>query len=322
MRLRPYLYTLFLSAGIGSAYGQLPAETEKSELLPFGDMDRWMVRVVEESFVIGGNTKYLYEITDGDTLRNNTPYKPSASPWATSTVMAKVSGVVKASVTVFPEKRADGYCARLETRMEHVKVLGLINISVLATGTIFVGEITEPVRDTKNPQAKLNSGIPFTECPQALEFDYKVSPGGQQIKATGFSRIVNIPEQNNAEASLLLQYRWEDEKGNVYAKRVGTAYERYDREVSEWQNGHRIPIHYGDITNQNFFKPYMDLVTGENTQYCINSRGVTVPIQEIGWAEPDTKPTHLILRFSSGHGGAYIGTPEAKFWVDNVKLIY
>ena len=66
----------------------------------------------------------------------------------------------------------------------------------------------------------------------------------------------------------------------------------------------------------------MDLVTGENTQYCINSRGVTVTIQEIGWAEPDTKPTHLILRFSSGHGGAYIGTPEAKFWVDNVKLIY
>ena len=47
-----------------------------------------------------------------------------------------------------------------------------------------------------------------------------------------------------------------------------------------------------------------------------------VPIQEIGWAEPGTTPTHIILRFSSGHGGAYIGTPDAKFWVDNVKLIY
>ena len=87
----------------------------------------------------------------------------------------------------------------------------------------------EPVRDTKNPQSKLNNNIPFTKRPKALEFDYKVEPGGKQIKATGFSRIVDIPEQNNAEASLLLQYRWEDEKGNLFAKRVGTAYERYEK---------------------------------------------------------------------------------------------
>ena len=257
-----------------------------------------------------------------DTLKNNTPYKNSISPWATSTVMAKVSGVVKASVTVFPEKRDSGYCARLETRMERVKVLGLINISVLATGTIFVGEVMEPVRDTKNPQSKLNNNIPFTKRPKALEFDYKVEPGGKQIKATGFSRIVDIPEQNNAEASLLLQYRWEDEKGNLFAKRVGTAYERYDQEVKEWQNGHRIEIHYGDITGKDFYQPYMDLVKGESTQYAANSQGKIVPIQEIGWASPDTTPTHIILRFSSGHGGAYIGAPDAKFWIDNVKLVY
>ena len=197
---------------------------------------------------------------------------------------------MKASVTVFPEKRDSGYCARLETRMERVKVLGLINISVLATGTIFVGEVMEPVRDTKNPQSKLNNNIPFTKRPKALEFDYKVEPGGKQIKATGFSRIVDIPEQNNAEASLLLQYRWEDEKGNLFAKRVGTAYERYDQEVKEWQNGHRIEIHYGDITGKDFYQPYMDLVKGESTQYAANSQGKIVPIQEIGWASPDTTP--------------------------------
>ncbi|MDE5612975.1 MAG: PCMD domain-containing protein, partial [Odoribacter sp.] len=126
--------------------------TEETEDIAFGNMDQWMVRVVDESFVIGGNTKYLYEITSGDTLKNNTPYEPTVSPWATSTVMAKVSGIYKSSTTVFPEERDNGYCARLETRMEHVKVLGLINISVLATGTIFLGEIMEPVRDTKNPQ--------------------------------------------------------------------------------------------------------------------------------------------------------------------------
>ena len=184
------------------------------------------------------------------------------------------------------------------------------------------GEVMEPVRDTKNPQSKLNNNIPFTKRPKALEFDYKVEPGGKQIKATGFSRIVDIPEQNNAEASLLLQYRWEDEKGNLFAKRVGTAYERYDQEVKEWQNGHRIKIHYGDITGKDFYQPYMDLVKGESTQYAANSQGKIVPIQEIGWASPDTTPTHIILRFSSGHGGAYIGAPDAKFWIDNVKLVY
>lgn len=319
--MKNYLYTMLLCAGL-SYHSQAQSVKETVEPVPFGDMDKWMVRVVEESFVIGGETKYLYEITSGDTLKNNTPYKRTISPWATSTVMAKVNGVYKASVTIFPEKRGDGYCARLETRMEHVKVLGLINISVLATGTIFLGEVIEPIKDTKNPQSKLNNNTPFNKRPKAVEFDYKVNPGGRQIKATGFSRQIDIPEQNNAEACLLLQYRWEDSQGNIFAKRIGTAYERFNHKVLEWQNNHRITVNYGDITHKNFFKPYMGLIKGENTQYSTNSKGVMVPVQEIGWASPDTKPTHIVLRFSSGHGGAYVGAPDAKFWIDNVKLIY
>ena len=298
------------------------AQNTTEELLPFGDMDQWLVRVVNESFIIGGKTKYLYEIAPGDTLKNNTPYVNTVSPWATSTVMAKVSGVVKGSVTVFPEKRDSGYCARMETRMENVKVLGLINISVLATGTIFLGKVIEPVQDTKNPQSKLSSGIPFTKRPTALAFDYKVTPGGLQIKATGFSKIVKLKEQNRAEACLLLQKRWEDAEGNIYAKRIGTAYEQYGQDVTEWQNVHRIPVHYGNITQEPYYKPFMDLVTGENTQYCQNSKGVMVPIQEVGWGEADEEITHIILRLSSGNGGAYIGAPDSKFWIDNVKLIY
>ncbi|MDE6451052.1 MAG: PCMD domain-containing protein [Odoribacter sp.] len=320
MKLNKYVY-LLLCLGF-PLYTNAQTTPETTEEIAFGNMDQWRVRTVNESFVIGGATKYLYEITSGDTLKDNTPYKPTVSPWATSTVMAKVSGIYKASITVFPEKRENGYCARLETRMEHVKVLGLINISVLATGTIFLGEIIEPVRDTKNPQSKLNNNIPFTRHPQALQFDYKVSPGGEQIKATGFSRIQHIPEQNNAEACLLLQYRWEDQEGNIFAKRVGTAYERYDQEVSEWQNNHRITVHYGDITEKDFFQPYMGLIKGESTPHCLNSKGKMVPIQEVGWADQETAPTHIVLRFSSGHGGAYIGAPDAKFWIDNVKLVY
>ena len=54
----------------------------------------------------------------------------------------------------------------------------------------------------------------------------------------------------------------------------------------------------------------------------LNSRGESVPIQEIGWAEEDEMPTHLILQFTSSHGGAYIGSPGNTMWIDNVELIY
>lgn len=56
--------------------------------------------------------------------------------------------------------------------------------------------------------------------------------------------------------------------------------------------------------------------------YTRNSKGKMVPIQEIGWAKPDSEVTHLILQFSSSNGGAYIGNPNSKLWIDNVKLGY
>lgn len=85
------------------------AQKERFELLPFGNMNQWQVREIKESLLIGGNTGYLYSINDSkDTLKNNTPYKNTRSPWATSSVLAVVSGITKGSVTVFPEKEAVG----------------------------------------------------------------------------------------------------------------------------------------------------------------------------------------------------------------------
>lgn len=59
------------------------------------------------------------------------------SPWGTSNVMAKVAGITKTNTSVFKEKRGNGFCARLETRIESVKVFGIVNIAVLASGSIF-----------------------------------------------------------------------------------------------------------------------------------------------------------------------------------------
>lgn len=298
------------------------AAQSKVEPISFGDMNKWMVREIKESFVIGGGTKYIYEIAKGDTMFDNTPYKNVDSPWACSSVLAKVKGVTKASVTVFPEKRGNGYCARLETRIEDCKVLGLINIRVLASGTIFLGEMIEPITSTDNPQSKLVTGLPFTKRPKALIYDYKVTTGGECIRSTGFGKQTKVDQKDMAEVQLLLQHRWEDSQGNVHAKRVGTAWERFDKSVSQWQNNHQLVINYGDISSQPFFKDYMGLINGEKSYYTRNSKGKMVPIKEEGWTKSGESVTHIILQFSSSSGGAYTGNTDSRFWIDNVCLSY
>lgn len=315
-----HIYILIIiSFGI---FINVSAQIERKEQVKYGNMNTWMIREVKESGVIGGNTKYIYTLAKGDTLKDNTPYKKKDSPWATSSVLAKVSGVTKASVTVFPERRGNGYAARLETRIEKVKVLGLININVLASGTIFLGEMLEPITGTSDPQSRLITGVPFKGKPKALEFDYKVTTGGQSIRSTGFGKQKTLDQKDNAQVFLLLQHRWEDSEGNIYAHRVATGWEYFSKSVSTWQNAHRVALWYGDISGQAYYKPYMKLIDGDEAVYTRNSKGVMVPVHEVGWAKTDEEPTHMILQFSSSNGGAYIGSTDSKFWVDNVTLVY
>lgn len=289
----------------------------------YGDMDNWIVREIHESGIIGGNTKWLYELGPSDTIVGNTAFRNmGCSPWATSNVMAKVAGVVKTNTSVFPEKRGDGMCARMETRYESVKVFGLVDIEVIAAGSVFLGTVHEPIKGTKNPQAMLQSGVPFSKKPKALRFDYKVkaAPEKNRVRSTGFSRKSTVAGQDSLAVILLLQKRWEDEEGNVYSKRVGTMVQRYTESTPDWVNDATYPILYGNITSKPEYKPYMRIQVEE--RYTLNSKGKSVPIQEVGWAEPGEAPTHMVLQFTSSHGGAYIGSPGNTFWIDNVELIY
>lgn len=289
----------------------------------YGDMDNWIVREIHESGIIGGNTKWLYELGPSDTIVGNTAFRNmGGSPWATSNVMAKVAGVVKTNTSVFPEKRGDGMCARMETRYESVKVFGLVDIEVIPAGSVFLGTVHEPIKGTKNPQAMLQSGVPFSKKPKALRFDYKVkaAPEKNRVRSTGFSRKSTVAGQDSLAVILLLQKRWEDEEGNVYSKRVGTMVQRYTESTPDWVNDATYPILYGNITSKPEYKPYMRIQVEE--RYTLNSKGKSVPIQEVGWAEPGEAPTHMVLQFTSSHGGAYIGSPGNTFWIDNVELIY
>lgn len=289
----------------------------------YGDMDNWIVREIHESGIIGGNTKWLYELGPSDTIVGNTAFRNmGGSPWATSNVMAKVAGVVKTNTSVFPEKRGDGMCARMETRYESVKVFGLVDIEVIAAGSVFLGTVHEPIKGTKNPQAMLQSGVPFSKKPKALRFDYKVkaAPEKNRVRSTGFSRKSTVAGQDSLAVILLLQKRWEDAEGNVYSKRVGSMVQRYTESTPDWVNDATYPILYGNITSKPEYKPYMRIQVEE--RYTLNSKGKSVPIQEVGWAEPGEAPTHMVLQFTSSHGGAYIGSPGNTFWIDNVELIY
>ena len=313
-------HLLALAALLGCA--SLHAQ-EREELLPFGDMNPWIKREIKESSIIGGAQKEIYAVGPTQTIKGEIPYKPTGgSPWATSNVMAKVVGIVKTNSSVFPERRDGGYCARLDTHMEGVKVFGVVDITVLAAGSLFLGEVHEPIKSTKNPNGLLLMGVPFTKHPKALRFDYKVRIADREkrIRATGFGRETDVDGKDHAAVVCLLQKRWEDKEGNVYASRVGTFAIQYDKSC-DWQNAATYTILYGDITHNPAYRA--DLMKLNAYEYnTVNSRGKSVPIKEVSWAAPDEAPTHIILQFASSHGGAYIGTPGNSLWVDNVKLVY
>lgn len=85
-------------------------------------------------------------------------------------------------------------------------------------------------------------------------------------------------------------------------------------------NNATYQILYGDIRNNpNYDARTMGL---RKTDYARNSKGKSVPVVETGWAPQGTAPTHLMLQFSSSHGGAYIGSPGNTLWIDNVELVY
>ena len=292
----------------------------------YGDMDNWIVRKIHESGIIGGNTKWLYELGPSDTIVGNTAFRNmGGSPWATSNIMAKVVGITKTSNAVFPDWRAPGNrCCKLQTIMEHCKAIGLINIDVVVAGSIFLGEIFEPIKSTSDPYSKMEMGIPFTRRPKALRFDYKIEmpKESNRIYSSGFSKKKTYPGSDTAEMYIILQRRWGDADGNIFAKRVGTGRERYGKSTAGWVNAHEIPVWYGDITSHPGYKPFMGLIHADKNYYARNSKGKMVPVQEVGWDEADATPTHLMVMASSGSGTAYIGTIGLTMWVDNIGLVY
>ena len=296
----------------------------EEELVKFGDFESWITRSIKESAIVGGKTQKLFEVGPTGTFDGARAYtNQGGSPWACSNVYAKVYGVVKTNVSVFPEAHGNGRCAKLMTHVSTCKAMGIINISALATGCIFLGTLLEPITDTANPLMKMDMGIPFGRRPKAVKFDYKFySPGTKRIRETGLSRRQEVSGRDMAQCVCMLQKRWEDADGNIHALRVGSMHQRFSQNMTEWKEGQTFAIHYGDITKESFYQDWMGLQTGIKAFCAKNSKGKIVPVQEEGWAKPDEVPTHIILKFDSSHGSDYTGTVGNTLWLDNIKLEY
>lgn len=319
-------HTHLIIALLATAGTLTTARAETFELIKFGNFDNWLTRNIKESAILGGHTKQVYEICTPGTDNSGKAYTPrGGSPWGTSNVLASPAGITKTSNAVYPDTRSgNDKCARLVCEYEHCKALGIINIDVIVGGSIFTGNMVEPIKDTKKPYSKMNMGMPFTRRPRALRFDYKTSipATGERIYSSGFGKKKKLPGNDHAEALVYLQRRWEDADGNLFAKRVGTAREKYSRSTAGWQNGHTMTITYGDATTQPGYNSSMGLVPEEKSYYARNSKGKMVPVKEVGWDEAGASPTHAIVMFSAAGGEPYVGTLGLTLWVDNVGFVY
>ena len=278
-----------------------------------------MTRHISESSAIGGKKKTIYAIGPTTTINGNKAYSNmGGSPWATSNVYAKVMGISKATNSVEPAMVNGNKMAKLTTKIEEVKVLKMIDMEVMVTGTLFLGKVREPISSTSSPYSKMEMGMPYTKRPKALVYDLKVDMPNvnTRIKASGTGAKKTLQGRDQAEVYVILQKRWEDAKGNIHALRVGTGRERFNKSIP-LTKGHQLTIHYGDITGQSFYKSYMGLLNGKKAYYAYNSKGKLVPVQEEGWAPANATPTHVLVMASTTCGEAFVGTVGITMYVDN-----
>ena len=292
---------------------------DNSGQLNYSNLDSWYFRSVKESFFVGGESIKLFQIGLKITSGEKTDPKVE-SPWGTSNVHAKI-GLDIANNCVFPEKRNDGYCSRMETNVRGVHVIG-ITLDALVTGAIFLGDFIEPVKSIKAPIKKMNHGIPFNKRPKAVKFDYKCSPGLNRINTDKNEK--SVPGQDKAEFCMILQKRWEDAQGDVFATRIGGTRVFFGKTDNQWINGATFQVMYGDVSKEPLYDPQtMGLIPSVGPMYVKNSKGMMVPLIEKNWGKADEIPTHLVMYFDSSYQGIdFIGSPESVFWVDNISLIY
>ncbi len=304
-----------------AAWGSLLSHAQLKPI-PYGDFETWSVHYIQESRLMGGQLSPIYIPAPTDTLISNKAYQ-YADPkdmWTTSNGYVEILKICKTSLSVMPDVQDDAYhgtACKMVVKQQDVVVLGL-DVHFIMAGTLYAGRTHEPFIPFGDNDLNIEFGFPIEGCPQAVVFDYKaeVSPDSTltQCKALGKAKL--IKGFDCPKVYCLLQRRWEDDKGNIYAERVGTA-QMYVTESTDWVDGFVLRIKYGEVTNPTRHERL------QSWMHQMNSKGRNVPVKEVGWAAEGTQPTHICLSFAAScldqGGTGHLGNA---FWVDNIGLLY
>lgn len=310
---------LLLAIGYwGLASGEV---TRYIEPIAYGDMNEWQVRYIKESKLLGGKNKTLYALDATDTIRENKAYTPTeGNPWGSSATYARFMGIETAMEgSIEPEKRGHGYCCKLTNVISHVNIC---DIHAMVSGTLYMGEALEPlsISAKSKPYTAIDFGVPFTKHPVALMLDYKAKISeADSLISTEKNKPEYVAGHDCAVVYIYLQHRWEDQNtGQIYARRVGTAYERICETIPEWINNHEIPIRWGNISQLSDYQEYEGL--NRVAMMARNSKGKMVRVEEVDWSMDE--PTHIIMYISSSNAGAFRACEGNTLWVDNLRFVY
>ena len=291
------------------------------EAIAYGNMDQWQTRYIKESKLLGGSTKTLYAIAPTDTIKQNQAYTPiEGNPWGCSATYARFMGIETGiEGSVVPEPRGYGYCCKMQNILTHINIG---DIYAMVSGTIYMGTALEPlgILAKSKPYTAIDFGVPFTKHPVALMLDYKaLISESDSLISTERNKPEMLAGHDCAVIYIYLQHRWEDsETGKIYARRVGTAYQRICETIPEWINNYEIPIRWGNITTSPDFQDYEGL--NRVDMMARNSTGKMVRIEEVGWSIDE--PTHIIMYISASNAGVFRAYEGNTLWVDNLRFVY
>ena len=291
------------------------------EAIAYGNMDKWQTRYIKESKLLGGSTKTLYAIAPTDTIKQNQAYTPiEGNPWGCSATYARFMGIETGiEGSVVPEPRGYGYCCKMQNILTHINIG---DIYAMVSGTIYMGTALEPlgILAKSKPYTAIDFGVPFTKHPVALMLDYKaLISESDSLISTERNKPEMVAGHDCAVIYIYLQHRWEDsETGKIYARRVGTAYQRICETIPEWINNYEIPIRWGNITTSPDFQDYEGL--NRVDMMARNSTGKMVRIEEVGWSIDE--PTHIIMYISASNAGVFRAYEGNTLWVDNLRFVY
>ncbi len=165
----------------------------------------------------------------------------------------------------------------------------------MAAATLYTGSFTDGFPNPTDPRSNIDFGTLFSGRPSAFRVAYRYLPGAEYLDGSGNP----LPGGDQADLYILLERREGDQ-----VARVGTAWYRSGDTVADWQTL-EVPVKYGPLSSSDPEFEYANIRPGET------------------WADPDARPTHITVVFSSSAlGDFFTGAIGSELWVNDFELVY